>query len=383
MNGLCILGSTGSIGTQTLEIVEANRERFDVISLSAGKNLELLKTQIAKFHPRRVCVQEKSALSALEKEFPGIEFYSGEEGLSACVDASGVHTVVVGIVGFAALSPTLTAIRSKKRIALANKESLVVAGSLLKAELSASGAECIPVDSEHNAVFQLLEGRNRQQVRSIVLTASGGPFWSQRDLDLSTVTPAMAVKHPNWKMGPKISVDSATLMNKGLEVIEAHYLFDFPSDQIEVWVHPQSIVHGALWFEDNTCLTQLCRPNMKSSIGYALDYPNRVADVIPKLSLAEMSKLEFLEPDTNRFPCLAIAREALLEGPAALIALNAANEIAVEAFLSGRVTFTAIPRVIRQTLDKTPSVGPRNLSDIFEADRVARVTAEAQVLAIS
>jgi 1-deoxy-D-xylulose-5-phosphate reductoisomerase len=372
MRGLAVLGSTGTIGTFTLEIVEKFPEQFRVLSLAAGKNIESLRKQIVKFRPKIVSVEAFDSVSLLSQDFPDVTFVSGKEGLEACIDQDGVDTVVVGVVGFAGLSPALHAIRRSKRVALANKESLVVGGSLLKAELEKSDAELIPVDSEHNGLFQLLLGKKREEIASIVLTASGGPLWKRKDLPLEDVTPQIAIKHPNWNMGPKISVDSATLMNKGLEVIEAHFLYGYSAEKIEVWIHPQSIVHSAIWLTDNSCMAQLTKPDMKSSIGYALTYPERLAEVIPRFSFKDMASLEFYEPDHKRFPCLEIAYETLRRGQSAVIALNAANEIAVEAFLQGRILFPDIPKVIERALSRHRSVSVDNLDTVFAIDAETR-----------
>jgi 1-deoxy-D-xylulose-5-phosphate reductoisomerase len=370
---IAVLGSTGTIGCYTLEVAGQFPDKIKVVSLACGKNIEKLKEQIQKFRPKVVSIESGERISELKNAFPGVEFAVGGEGIKACIDLAGVDTVVMGMVGFSALEPTLHAIRKGKRVALANKESLVVGGTLLQAELKNSSAELIPVDSEHNALFQLLIGRKREEISSVVLTASGGPLLRKPELPLEDVTPAIAVKHPNWNMGPKISVDSATLMNKGLEVIEAHYLFGFPSKEIEVWIHPQSIVHGAIWFKDNSCIAQMTRPDMKCSIGYALGYPERLENVIPRFSMKEMANLEFLEPDLTRFPSLRLAREALSAGPSAVIALNAANEIAVDAFLKGQILFPDIPRVIQRVLDVETAQCVTTISDIFEIDSVARI----------
>lgn len=369
---ICILGSTGSIGTQTLDIVERNPESYRVVSMTAGKNLDLLRKQIRQFRPRFVSVLSESDVPVIAREFPELELGYGEKGNIDAVSFGDCDVVVVGIVGFAALAPTLQAVRLKKRIALANKESLVVAGHLLKAEAKVSNAEIIPVDSEHNALFQLLEGREGQQIQSLVLTASGGPLLRRPELPLDDVTPAIAIQHPNWKMGPKISVDSATLMNKGLELIEACRLFDVEEKDVEVWIHPQSIVHGAIWFADNSCLAQLNKPDMRLSIGYALSYPRRIPAVIPKLSLAEMSKLEFMEPDNQRFPALNFAREAYRSGPGHLIALNAVNEIAVQAFLEGRLLFSRMASCIEEVLHQWPGTPVSDIPSVFDADSKAR-----------
>lgn len=374
--GLAVYGSTGTIGQNTLAIVRAFADRFSVVSLAAGRNLDALRPQIREFSPRVVAVSEERDAATLRTEFPEIECLSAEAGWRAGIEVPGVDVVVMGIVGFAALEPSLHAVRRGKTIALANKESLVVAGPLMKQALRESAAKVIPVDSEHNALFQLLEGTPREQVSTIVLTASGGPLLKKPDLPLEDVTPEIAIAHPNWRMGPKISVDSATLMNKGLELIEAHYLFDFRPEAIEVWVHPQSLVHGALWLKDNSCLAQLTKPDMRSSIGHAMAYPDRLPSVIEKLSLKDLSRLEFLEPDTTRFPCLRIAREALSAGPSHLVALNAANEIAVERFLKGEILFPHIPRVIQEVLERHRATPLPTLEDVLAVDRLSRDAAK-------
>ena len=343
MKGIAVLGSTGSIGTSTLKIVEQFPDEFRVVSMAAGKNFPVLRDQIRKFRPAFVSIQQDRFLPELSREFPKVAFGTGKEGVDACVLVAGVDIVVVGIVGLAAMSPALTAVRSGKVVALATKEVLVVAGSLFRNEIASSTSVLIPVDSEHSALFQLLQGRERSEVTSIVLTASGGPFLHMAGAALDRVTPEMAIQHPNWRMGPKISVDSATLMNKGLELIEAHFLFDFSEKDIEVWLHPQSIVHGAICLRDNSCLAQLCKPDMRCSIGYAMSYPKRLPDVIPKFGFSDLANLEFFEPDVRQFPALKLAREALNSGASHLVVLNAANDIAVESFLRGEIEFRRLP----------------------------------------
>jgi len=374
--GICVLGSTGTIGNYTLELVRQFPELFEVVSLSAGRNISQLLKQISEFKPERVSVLEASDAQFLRKEFPKLRVEAGEAGIESCIDAEGVDTVIVGIVGFAGLRPTLHAVKKGKRIGLANKESLVTAGSLFQKEIQTSKAVVVPVDSEHNALFQLLKGVEPSEVETLVLTASGGPFLRKMDLDLATVTPQMAVAHPKWKMGPKISVDSATLMNKGLELIEAHYLFGFPEQRIEVWIHPQSIVHGAVWLKDNTSLAQLSIPDMKSAIGYALSYPERLVAPISKLTLSQFSQLEFFEPDTQRFPCLNLARKALQLGQSYVIALNAANELAVSSFLSGHLKFSQIPEKIDATLQSFSGGPIHGIEEVFEVDLRAREIAQ-------
>jgi 1-deoxy-D-xylulose-5-phosphate reductoisomerase len=370
---LAVFGSTGTIGCNTLVLARQFPERFEVVALTGGKNRALLREQIAEFRPKVVVVQESESAALLARDFPGVEFLHGEHGLVQCASWDGLDIACQGIVGFAALAPTLELARRGKAIALANKETLVVAGGLLNEELRKSGAQCIPVDSEHNALYQLLIGRDPATVASMVLTASGGPFWKDGTRDLSAVTPSEAIKHPNWKMGPKISVDSATLMNKGLEVVEAHILFGTPLDQIEVWVHPQSIIHGALWFVDGTCQAQLSKPDMKASIGYALGYPDRLPGSVEKLTFKQFSQLDFAEPDTARFPCLSLPRQALAAGQSHLIALNAANEVAVDAFLNSRIRFTDIPVVLHKVLDCHASTPIRVVEDVLPVDRSARL----------
>lgn len=378
---VCVLGSTGTIGQYTLELAEKFPDFFKVVSLAAGKNLDLLRKQIKKFKPQVVSVQSQDSALLLQKEFPQVEVGFGDSGIEACIDIAKLDVVIVGIVGFAGLKPTIHAIKKDLLIGLANKESLVTGGTLLRAELKNHDAKIVPVDSEHNALFQLLSGVKSTEVSKLVLTASGGPFFRKPDLKLATVTPEMAVSHPNWKMGPKISVDSASMMNKGLELIEAHYLFNFPENDIEVWVHPQSIVHGAIWLKDNTNLSQLSIPDMKSAIGYALSFPERLESPIQKLSFSQMAKLEFFEPDNVRFPCLALARQALGKGQGSVIALNAANECAVEAFLSKKIGFHQIPEVIDAVLQKFSFEPISELSLVFEADRSARELAQ-QILKV-
>ena len=377
--GIAVLGSTGTIGTYTLQVIEKNPEDFFVVSLAAGSRIIELKEQIKKFNPKVVSVTSASDALQLKKEFPNIEVGFSDEGIKNCIEQKEVDVVINGIVGFAALVPTMLALKADKMIGLANKESLVVAGPLFKNLVEQSKSSVIPVDSEHNAIFQLIKNQQRKDIESIVLTASGGPFLRHPELNLNEITPEMAIKHPNWSMGPKISVDSATLMNKGLELIEAHYLFDFPENKIEIWVHPQSIVHGAIWFSDNTSLAQLSRPDMKSAIGYAMSYPNRIQNVIKKLSLKEMANLEFIEPDVERFRCLILAREALKAGHSHLVVLNAANEIAVAAFLERKIRFSDIPTVIENSLEAHNSISLQTISDVVQMDTEARLIAQDQM----
>lgn len=312
---ISLLGSTGSIGESTLRLVRQYPEEFQIVSLVGGQNVGLLENQIREFRPQVAYSGNREGLSRLRTQFPEIQIFGPDEGIIASVQAVTSDVTVVGISGFAALEPTFAAMTHTQRLAMANKECLVVAGDLFQKKLQETSTQCIPVDSEHCALFQLLEGQRPEEVTTVVLTASGGPFFRQPELDWDTVTPEMAVAHPNWKMGRKISVDSATLMNKSLEFIEAHFLFDRPAEQIEVWIHPQSLVHGAIFLKDNTCLAQWTVPDMRASIGYAMHYPNRLNEPVARVSLSQLKNLEFYEPDLRRFPSLRLAREALKTGP--------------------------------------------------------------------
>jgi 1-deoxy-D-xylulose-5-phosphate reductoisomerase len=366
---LAILGSTGSIGRQTLEVVRALPGRFRVIGLAAGKNLALLKDQIDEFQPRFVSYikTDESKLS--------YELISLEE-LASYPD---VDTVVIATTGTAGLGATLAAVEAGKTIALANKESLVAAGEIITAAVKKSDARIIPVDSEHSAIFQCLLGE-RQAPRRLILTASGGPFRNYSKKQMAGITVAMALRHPSWRMGRKVTVDSATLMNKGLEVIEARWLFDMSIDNISVLVHPQSIVHSMVEFADGSVKAQLSCPDMRLPIQYALTYPDRPAnDILPRLDWKSFKDLTFELPDTDRFPCLELAISAGRAGGTAPAALCGADEMAVELFLTGRIDFTDMPRLTRQVMAKHSIKTHPSLDDILAADRWAR----EQVLALA
>jgi len=372
MRTVAVLGCTGTIGRNALDVISRYPDRFQVGTLALRENIAEARGVIDRFRPRLVAVENERACASLQAEFPGIEFVSGPGAAEAAAAFPDVDTVVVGIVGFWALRPTFAAVRAGKRVALANKEVLVAAGHLLKAEMRRSGAEVIPVDSEHNALYQLLEGRRSEEVASLLITASGGPIWRRPELALEDVTPEIAVKHPNWRMGPKISVDSATLMNKGLELIEAAVFFDTPADRIEICIHPQSILHGAVWLTDNTCIAQLSAPDMRASIGHAMGWPERLPGVIPKLPFEQMSRLEFHPVDDSRFPAPMLARAAARGGGALPVALNAANEVAVQAFLDGRISFPRITRLVGEVVEHFPSVGVDGIEAVCAADEEAR-----------
>ncbi len=379
MKRITILGSTGSIGRSTLDVVEKRREDFKVVALTAGRNVDLFERQIRAFAPEVVGVADRKTADALSKRVNGIEILCGPEGINSVASYRDSDFVLSSIVGAAGLMPTISAIRAGKEIGLANKESLVMAGEIVMAEAKRLGVRIIPVDSEHSAVFQCIEGRKRTGIRRIILTASGGPFFDRRKDELSEITAEDALRHPNWSMGRKITIDSATLMNKGLEVIEACRLFDMPAERVSVLIHPQSIVHSLVEFIDRSCLAQLSVPDMRGPISYALSYPERIDDPIPGLELDRVGTLTFHPPDYETFPCLSYAYEALGEGGTMPSVLNAANEVAVHAFLDGRIGFRDIPRVIRETMDGHEVGSVTKLEDVLDADRRARENADKLV----
>jgi len=374
MKPLVILGSTGSIGVSTLEIVAAHPDRFRVVALTAGNNLARLEEQIRRFRPKTVAVIDPVAAlrlrDALGDKAP--EILTGPEGIIACARHPEARMVVSAIVGAAGLLPTMAAIESGKDVALANKETLVSAGALVMEAVERNGVRLFPVDSEHSAIFQSLEGHRHCDVRRLILTASGGPFRNRSLNELQDVTPTDAIAHPNWSMGKKISVDSATMMNKGLEVIEAHWLFDLPADRIAVHIHPQSIIHSMVEYKDGSVIAQMGIPDMKVPIAYALSYPERLPLDLPPLDLCALGSLTFEPPDFKRFPCLSLAYEALRQGGTSPAVLNAANEIAVEAFLEGKIAFLDIPRLIRSVLEDIPVGSAKSIEEIVEADRKGR-----------
>ncbi|RDI95779.1 1-deoxy-D-xylulose-5-phosphate reductoisomerase [Meiothermus sp. QL-1] len=355
-----VLGSTGSIGTQTLDVCRWRGYR--VVGLLAGRNLELLSQQIAEFNPE-VVAADASILPALKERFPSLRLAEAEE-----VAAWPAEVVVGAVPGLAGLPGVRAAVRAGRRLALANKESMVAAGPLLWQEAARSGAEIIPVDSEHSALFQSLVGEPREDVAELILTASGGPFLHE-PADLSSVTPEMALRHPRWKMGPKVTVDSSTLFNKGLEVLEAVQLFQVPIEKVRVLIHPQAYVHSMVRFQDGNLKAQLGPTDMRLAIQYALAYPARPPTPLREAPIAE--RLEFFPPDTRRFPALALAYEAGRMGGVAPVVLNAADEVAVEAFLGGAIGYLEIPRVLEKVLQKTPRA-PLSWENIEEADRLAR-----------
>ncbi|BCR05461.1 1-deoxy-D-xylulose 5-phosphate reductoisomerase [Desulfuromonas versatilis] len=383
MKNLAILGSTGSIGVSALEIVAAYPDRYRVLSLTAGSNLTRLEEQIRRFRPLLVAVVDPADAATLRQRLgtEAPEILCGVEGMIACASLSGVDMVLSAIVGAAGLVPTMAAIEAGKDIALANKETLVTAGPLVMEAVARKGVSLYPVDSEHSAIFQSLEGHRRSDVRRLILTASGGPFRNHSLAQLKGVTPGDALNHPNWSMGRKISIDSATMMNKGLEVIEARWLFDLPAERIAVHIHPQSIVHSMVEYLDGSVIAQLGIPDMKTPIAYALSYPERLPLNLPPLDLCSLGSLTFETPDPARFACLSLAYEALREGGSAPAVLNAANEVAVEAFLNGQIAFLDIPVIIRATLDSHPGEPLSHIDGYLRADRQARQSARRIIAA--
>jgi 1-deoxy-D-xylulose-5-phosphate reductoisomerase len=386
--GVSILGSTGSIGMNTLEVLARYPERYQVYGLSAKSSVEQLYQQCLKFRPRQAVLADPNAAEQLRQRLhpvvPEIEVGSGSEALEAMVTAAGTHYVMAAIVGAAGLLPTLAAARAGKRILLANKEALVMSGKLFMQAVSDSGAELLPIDSEHNALWQCMPqsgdvSLDSKGVRRILLTASGGPF---RDRDLSgleDVTPEEACAHPNWDMGRKISVDSATLMNKGLEVIEAYWLFGASTQQIEVVVHPQSVIHSMVDYIDGSVLAQLGNPDMRTPIAYGLAWPERIAPGVAPLDLCAVGQLTFRRPDLRRFPCLGLAYAALERGGTCSAILNAANEVAVQAFLERRLRFTQIPALIEWTLGAVTPTEADSLMAVLASDAMAREVAQEQI----
>ena len=375
MKTLTILGSTGSIGQNTLEVVRAFPGRFRVAALAAGHNVERLKEQIIAFRPRYAIVADESSAARLKEiigRSQGTEILSGPEGYNLAVSLPEVTLVVSAIVGAAGLLPTLAALEAGKDVALANKEAMVTAGSMMVKTASRNKCRIIPIDSEHSAIFQCLKGQRQSDVERIILTASGGPFWRRISADLHSITPAEALRHPKWRMGKKVTIDSATLMNKGLEVIEARWFFGVDFNRIDVHIHPQSIVHSLVEFKDGAVIAQLGVPDMRGPIAYALSYPERIPRLAESLDLTRSGVLEFFHPNPQKFPCLDLAYKAGRAGGIMPAALNAANEEAVDAFLAGNILFTAIPQVIDTVMSACSQHDAESIDDIIEADRWAR-----------
>ena len=381
MKGICILGATGSIGVSTLDVVARHPERYRVVALTANRQVERLAEQCARHRPDYAVMADPEAATRLadilRETAPDTRVLAGVEGLCEVVALDTVDAVMAAIVGAAGLAPTIAAARAGKRILLANKEALVMSGKLFMAEIRASGAELLPIDSEHNAIFQCMptdfrRGLEAVGVEQILLTASGGPFRDMPVECMQGVTPEEACAHPNWSMGRKISVDSATMMNKGLEVIEAAWLFNTSHERIEVVLHPQSIIHSLVRYIDGSVLAQMGRPDMRTPIAYALAWPERIAAGVEPLDLFAVARLDFEKPDLARFPCLRLAFEAAKVGGSASTVLNAANEVAVDYFLNGHIAFTSIAPVIEEVLGRVPVSELATLEQVMETDTRAR-----------
>ena len=373
MKKVFILGSTGSIGVNCLNVISNLKDEFEVTGLTVNSNTELLLEQIKQFLPKVVVIRDQNAAKKISEKIPdGCKLFVGEDGLiKASIEAD--YDIFMGaMVGFAGLAPTIEAVKRGKRIALANKETLVVAGELVTDLCRAYSSEIIPVDSEHSAIYQCLIGENLNEVEKLILTASGGPFLNKDKSFFENATVDEALNHPNWKMGSKITIDSATMMNKGLEVIEAHWLFGLPVDKIEVVIHPQSIIHSMVQFVDGSIKAQLGLPDMKLPIQYALTFPERLQSDFERTNLPEIGSLTFFKPDFNKFECLKLAFEALNEGGTAPCVLNAANEIAVGKFLNKEIKFSHIPLLINKALDKVENIFSPDLGTIFECDKRTR-----------
>ena len=377
MKQLSILGSTGSIGTSTLDIVAACPERFKVVGLTAGKNLKLLASQIKRFSPRIVAVPEKEDVPRLRDmcSDTDVKIVGGAEGLIEVATIEEADMVVAAIVGAAGLLPTAAAIRAGKDIALANKETLVTAGHIFMNMIREHDVRLYPVDSEHSAIFQSIEGHRNEDVNKIILTASGGPFLNASRESLANVTVRDALNHPNWSMGKKITIDSATMMNKGLEVIEAHWLFNAPMDKIDVNIHPQSIIHSMVEYADGCVMAQLGIPDMKAPIAYALSYPERIPTGVKPLDLTTIGGLTFFKPDLEKFRCLKLAYNAVNAGESMPAVMNAANEIAVEAFLEGRIGFIHIAKIIEDVMGAHQAHSLNSIEEVLYADQWGRSAA--------
>jgi len=390
--GITILGSTGSIGESTLDVLRQHPDKFSVVALTANKNAASLYQQCVEFRPKYAVLADPDGLHDLQqrlgKECPDTELLTGVEGLELVAGFPEAQFVMAAIVGAAGLLPALAAVKAGKRLLLANKEALVISGALFLDEAARNGAEILPIDSEHNAVFQCLptdfsRGLSSVGVRRILLTASGGPFRKTPLNQLAKILPEQACVHPNWDMGRKISVDSATMMNKGLEVIEACFLFRATPQDVKVVLHPQSVIHSLVEYTDGSMLAQLGNPDMRTPIAHALSWPDRMESGVASLDLFAVARLDFEPPDRQRFPCLGLAYQAMERGGSCPAILNAANEVAVESFLNGSLAFTGIPKVIESVMTKIPSVETSGLDEILEIDREVRTVAQQMIQEIS
>ncbi len=368
-----ILGSTGSIGVNTLDVIRLHQNSFEVIGLTANKNVELLLEQVKEFNPKYVVIRDESLVAKVERNLPsGIIILTGKNGLTTATSEADYDILLSALVGFAGLKPTIEGIKRGKRIALANKETLVVAGEIITKLAKEYNSEILPVDSEHSAIFQCLVGEQEKEIEKLILTASGGPFFTKTKEELENVTIAEALNHPNWDMGSKVTIDSATMMNKGLEMIEAHWLFNIPPNKIDVTIHPQSIVHSMVEFVDGSIKAQLSKPDMRLPIQYALTYPDRMQNSFTNTRLTEIDSLTFHKPDFTKFECLQLAFDVMEIGGTAPCILNAANEIAVERFLNNKIAFTQIPEIIKSALENVEIKKEVSLETIIECDSLTR-----------
>lgn len=378
MKKIAILGSTGSIGVNALKVIRANPEKYEVTALAAGRNIDLLLKQIEAFRPVAVSVLDEDLGSELKNRLggnKGPEVFYGNEGFVRLATLDQIDTVISAMTGAAGLLPTYEAIKAGKDIALANKETMVMAGHLIMTAVKKNGVSLVPIDSEHSAVLQSLQGHTKEDLRRVILTASGGPFRDASMEQMTTITPAQALNHPNWHMGPKISIDSATMMNKGLETIEAKWLFDLEMAQISILIHPQSVVHSMVEYKDGSIIAQLGIPDMMIPISYALSFPHHLKNDFSTLRLEEIGVLNFEKPDLKKFPCLELAFRAAEIGSSMPAVLNAANEIAVESFLDGKIAFLDIPELIEKSMEAHQPHPVETIEMVMEADRWARKTA--------
>ena len=379
---IVILGSTGSIGVNALDVVRRYRRDYKVVGLAANSNVDLLASQIAEFQPEAVALGDEKSAEKLTRAISGLrrkpQIWTGDDGIVRLARHPRASFVLCGMVGSRGLLPLVAALEGGKTVGLANKESLVVAGDVIISLAKKHKATIVPVDSEHSAIYQCLQGHRSSEVSRIILTASGGPFY-RHDGDLDGISVEQALRHPTWKMGAKITVDSATLMNKGLEAIEAHYLFGVPMEKISIVIHPQSIVHSLVEYADGAMLGQLSHPDMRLPIQYALTHPARAVTAVKPLKLEDVGRLDFAAPDFSRFPCLKLALDAGKRGGSAPAALSASNEVAVKAFIDGRITFTGIPTVVRRVMAQHKVRNKPTLADVLEVDRWARERAQADI----
>ncbi len=368
-----ILGSTGSIGVNALDVIRLHPEKFEVEALTINKNSELLEAQIKEFNPKLVVIRDEKTADEISNKIPkSVEVLVGEDGLIEATKNADYDILLSALVGFSGLEPTIEGIKRGKRIALANKETLVVAGEIITELSRKYNSEIIPVDSEHSAIFQCLVGEKHKEIKKLLLTASGGPFFRKSREELQKVTVSDALNHPNWDMGNKVTIDSASMMNKGLEMIEAHWLFNLPKDKIDVIIHPQSIIHSMVEFVDGSIKAQMSQPDMRLPIQYALSYPNRLENDFTSTSLTDITELSFFKPDFSKFECLKLAFDVLEEGGTAPCILNAANEVAVERFLKNEIPFVEIPDLINKALIGIDRVSKPDVETIIECDSLTR-----------